>query len=145
MVTRVRSWTDSNCLFFFLSFYVSFLLANCLAGLELLFPKYFMLQRRHGTIIPTRLQVSPWYTQYVTCIHVKTWQDWDFTDVGWLIQARTCRGPCDTSLSLGLHTSKSALFLARGSGIKLNCSIFLPKVEKEREVLLSAISRDFIV
>uniref|UniRef100_A0A8D0SGI9 Phosphatidylinositol transfer protein N-terminal domain-containing protein n=1 Tax=Sus scrofa TaxID=9823 RepID=A0A8D0SGI9_PIG len=31
--------------------------ANCLAGLELLFPKYFMLQRRHGTIIPTRLQI----------------------------------------------------------------------------------------
>ncbi|XP_027728443.1 cytoplasmic phosphatidylinositol transfer protein 1 isoform X4 [Vombatus ursinus] len=32
--------------------------ANCLAGLELLFPRYFMLQRRLGTITLTQLQCS---------------------------------------------------------------------------------------
>lgn len=47
-------------------FFLSFLLANCLVGPELLFPKYFMLQRRLGTIIPTQLQVSPLCSQYVT-------------------------------------------------------------------------------
>ncbi|XP_072501561.1 cytoplasmic phosphatidylinositol transfer protein 1 isoform X3 [Notamacropus eugenii] len=32
--------------------------ANCLAGLELLFPRYFILQRRLGTITLTQLQCS---------------------------------------------------------------------------------------
>lgn len=59
-----KALTDSDGLFFF---FPSFLLANCLVGPELLFPKYFMLQRRLGTIIPTQLQVSPLCSQYVTC------------------------------------------------------------------------------
>ncbi|KAL0598036.1 hypothetical protein AAY473_033396, partial [Plecturocebus cupreus] len=55
--------------------------ANCLVGLELSFPKYFMLQRRLGTIIPTQLQVVSTSPNTET----QRWQNEENTGIGWAL------------------------------------------------------------
>lgn len=112
-----KALTDSDGLFFL---FLSFLLANCLAGPELLFPKYFMLQRRLGTIIPTQLQVSPLCSQYVTC-STKTSHGQISLISGLLSQQRRGR-------LVPYRPFKSSLFLEGGGGVKLSHFTCLFKV-----------------